>query len=337
MHSADLHHNEAIHAERMPVHFVFHMSKCAGCTIHWHLDTYAPKESYYRLNKRKGFSRLFLPRYHLSGLPKPRDLKAVGGHFLGRSIEYLFAGRPIKRSILLRDPLSQFISHYNFRMMRYLSQGLGTYSPDIAYQARQRNFVTHFILRNFLEIPWPRLLTLSAVEKYAAVNQFLTSFWFVGDYTRCNDLVAALAPELGLPSTAKRKNTSAEWQRRVRWNPLRVDELPNRMIEQIKRENMLDQLLWETWSDVDQACISTRAETIHEQPLTEFVARQALRLVFQVKRRVHRGWRASSCGPHPSHARGIFPTPCGILDAGGAADSGLCARPALGPSSSWAD
>ena len=98
MHSADLHHNEAIYAERMPVHFVFHMSKCAGCTIHWHLDTYAPKESYYRLNKRKGFSRLFLPRYHLSGLPKPRDLKAVGGHFLGARLSISLLVTPLSEA-----------------------------------------------------------------------------------------------------------------------------------------------------------------------------------------------------------------------------------------------
>ena len=292
--STTLGHDEAVHAEGAPVHFVFHMSKCAGCTIHWHLATHLRKGSYYRPNKRKGFSRLFLPRYRLTGMPEPQHLKAVGGHFLGRSIEHLFAGRPIKRSILLRDPVSQFVSHYNFRMMRYLSQGLGTYSPEIAYRARQPNFVTHFILRNFLEIPWPRLLSLSAVEKYAAVNRFLSSFWFVGDYMRCNDLIAALAPELGVPATAKARNTCAEWQRRVHWTPLRVDDLPNRMIEQIRRENVLDQLLWERWSDVDQACISTRVEAIHEQPLTEFVARQALRLVAQVKRRAHRGWRAPS-------------------------------------------
>jgi hypothetical protein len=301
--SAALGH-EAIHAERMPVHFVFHLSKCAGCTIHWHLATHLRKGSYYRPNKRKGFSRLFLPRYELTGMPEPQHLKAVGGHFLGRSIEHLFAGRPIKRSILLRDPVSHFVSHYNFRMMRYLSQGLGTYSPEIAYRARQPNFLTHFILRNFLEIPWPRILSLSAVEKYAAVNRFLSSFWFVGDYMRCNDLVAALAPELGVPATAKAQNTCAKWQGRVRWNLLRVDDLPRQTIEQIRRENMLDQLLWETWNDVGQACISTRVETIHEQPLTEFVARQALRLVFQVKRRVHRGWLAPG--------RGIQSSPLGL-------------------------
>jgi hypothetical protein len=276
--------------ERKPIHFIFHVPKCAGHTIHSHFSTYAPEGTYHRLKKRKGFSRLFLPRYQLTGMPDPQGLRALSGHFIGNSIEHIFAGRQIERSILLRDPVSHFVSYYNFRMMRYLSQGWQTYSPDIAYRARQPNFVTHYILRNFLEISWPRLLSLSAVEKYVAVNRFLSTFWFVGDYTRCNELVAALAPNLGVPATAKAQNTCAEWQRRVQWTPLRVEDLTKRMIDQIREENMLDQLLWETWREGDHARIGVRQD-IYEQPLTELVTRESLRLVYQVRRRSHRGWR----------------------------------------------
>jgi hypothetical protein len=233
-----------------------------------------------------------LPRYELDGMPDAEHLRAIGGHFIGSSIERIFNGRQIERSILLRDPVSQFVSHYNFRMMRYLSQGWQTYPLEIAYQARPRNFVTHYILRNFLEISWPRLLSLSAVEKYVAVNRFLSTFWFVGDYTRCNELIAALAPNLGVPATAMAQNTCAEWQRRVvRWKPLRVDNLTRRMIDQFRQENVLDQLLWETWRDVDQARINARSHHIYETPLTELVARESLRLVSQVRRRFHRGWK----------------------------------------------
>ena len=199
----------------------------------------------------------------------------------------------------MRDPVSHFVSHYNFRMMRYLSQGWQTYSIDIAYRARQRNFVTHYILRNFLEISWPRLLSLSAVEKYVAVNRFLSTFWFVGDYTRCNELVAALAPKLGVPTTAIPRNTCAEWQGRVRWKPLRVEDLTSRMIDQIRHENVLDQLLWETWRDVDQSRICVRPHDIYEQSLTGFVARESLRLVSQIRRRCHRGWMAPTEAPAP--------------------------------------
>ena len=283
-----------------PIHFIFHVPRCAGRTVHCHLSTYAPKGTYYRTEKRRGLGRFFQPRYQLAGMPDPRGLKALSGHFLGNSIERIFAGRQIERSILLRDPVSQFVSHYNFRMMRYLSQGWQTYPPDIAYRARQRNFVTHYILRNFLEFSWPRLISLSAVEKYAAVNRFLSTFWFVGDYTRCNELVAALAPKLGVPAAAQARNTSAEWQRRVRWKLLRVEDLTSRMINQIRHENMLDQLLWETWRDVDKARIRVRSHDFYEEPITGFVARESLRLVYQIRRRSHRGWRA----PGGSHRPG---------------------------------
>lgn len=64
------------------------------------------------------------------------------------------------------------------------------------------------------------------------------------------------------------------------------------MIDQIRRENALDQLLWETWRDVDQARINARPHHICETPLTELVARESLRLVYQVRRRCHRAWKA---------------------------------------------
>jgi hypothetical protein len=277
-----------------PIHFIFHVPKCAGHTMHCHLSKYLPKGTYYHTKKRKGPSRFFQPRYQLAGMPDAQGLKAIGGHFIGTSLERIFEGRQIKRSILLRDPVSQFVSHYNFRMMRYLSQGWQTYPPDIAYKARQPNFVTHYILRNFLELSWPRLISLSAAEKFAAVNRFLSTFWFVGDYTRCNELIAALSPKLGTPAKAMPQNTSAQWQSRVRWRPLRVEDLTSWMVDQIRQENVLDQLLWETWRDADQARLGVHPHNIHEAPFAESVATGSRRLLYQAKRRFRRGWRAPS-------------------------------------------
>ncbi len=82
-----------------------------------------------------------------------RIVYVVGGHWVGRSIERSFPDRDIFRSILLRDPVSQFLSHYNYRMMRYLSQGLRPYAVDIAYRARRPDFLTHFILNTFVGDP----------------------------------------------------------------------------------------------------------------------------------------------------------------------------------------
>ena len=167
-------------------------------------------------------------------------------------------------------------------MARYLAQGLGTYPPEIAYRARRRNFITHWILQNHAEIYWLRLASLSASEKLATVNKVLSDFWFVGDYTRCDELIAALAPDLRVPAKAVRRNTLAEWQDRVGWKPLKIEDLGCGAIEQIRRENMLDQLLWEAWCDTDQA----QLEHVRcEARLLNSVVRDSLRVVYQIERR----------------------------------------------------
>jgi hypothetical protein len=226
-------------------------------------------------------------------LPHPQQITALGGHHIGTSIDRLFAGRPIRRSILLRDPVSHAVSYYNFRMMRYLSQGLKTYSFDLAYRARPKNFITHYILHNFLEISWPRLLVLSAIEKRALVNQFLSCCWFVGNHTRCSELIAALAPDLGVPPLTISHNTQGEWEDRVQWEPLHVEDLTSRRLSQIREDNELDQLLWEDWCDVDRVVVEIiQPREISETSRIKFIASEFLRPIYQAQRRFQRGWNA---------------------------------------------
>jgi hypothetical protein len=166
----------------LPVHLIYHVPRCAGQTIDRHFAAALSANAYHRIRRRRGFGRLLFTRHDFGKMPDPNQTRVVGGHFLGISVEPLFAGRELKRSILLRDPVSHFISYYNFRMMRYLSQGLHPYSFELAYRATQRNFITHYILRNFLELPWSRLARFSDDEKYDIVNAFLVTFWYVGNY-----------------------------------------------------------------------------------------------------------------------------------------------------------
>ena len=273
-------------ATPLRVHFVYHVPKCAGRTIDCHLAASLSGNAYYRTRKRRG-----LGRFLLSGkMPDPGQTQAVGGHFLGISVEPRFAGRELKRSILLRDPVSHLVSYYNFRMVRYLSEGLHPYSFELAYAATQRNFITHYILRNFLELPWTRLAGFSDQEKYDIVNAFLATFWYVGDYRLCDDLIAALATKLGIPSRATPKNTRAEWERRVRWRTLDVDDLSIDAISQIRRENMLDQRLWETWREARENTATIRPRALGGRNAPGFVSTEAMRFVSQVLRRIQRRW-----------------------------------------------
>lgn len=153
---ADLGHG----ANTPPLHFIYHVPKCAGRTIDRHLASTLPASAYYRLRKRRGMGR-FVTRYDSSRLPVSNATRVVSGHHLGISLDSLFQDRLIKRSMLLRDPASHFVSYYNYRMTRYISEGLQPYGVDVAYGAMRRNFITHYILNNFLELSWVQIASLS--------------------------------------------------------------------------------------------------------------------------------------------------------------------------------
>jgi len=278
-------------ATRLPVHFIYHVPKCAGQTIDGHLAGVLSSNAYYRTRKRKGVSRFWLDRHDFRKMPGPDQIRVVGGHFLGVSIEPLFTGRELRRSMLLRDPVSHLISYYNFRMMRYLSQGLHPYSFELAYGATKRNFITHYILRNFLELSWSRLARFTDDEKYDTVNAFLATFWYVGDYTLCDDLIAALAPELGISGRAAPRNTRGTWERRVGWNSLDIDDLSSDTIAQIRQENLLDQRLWETWHAARHDSTTIRPRALGGRSARGFVSTEAMRFVNQIARRIQRRWR----------------------------------------------
>ena len=271
-----------------PVYFVYHVPKCAGRTIDRHLDFALPKPAYFRTSKRRGLGR-FVTRYDRSRLPDPRATKVVSGHYLGISLDPLFGERLIKRSILLRDPASHFVSYYNYRMMRYIAEGLQPYGAELAYGAMQRNFITHYILRNFLELSWSQIASLSDGDKYELTSAFLSTFWFVGDYRLCNDFIAALGDRLDIAVTATPHNTLADLVRSVGWVPLTMDRLPPRMIADIRAENAIDQKLWETWRDVrhDTAAVEPRP---FQGRASSFIRSEASRFVNQILRRMHRRW-----------------------------------------------
>ena len=274
----------------MPVHFIYHVPKCAGQTIDGHFSSVLPQGIYYKTAKRRGPGRFLFTRHDFRKLPDLSATKVVAGHFLGISLDAYFVGRSINRAILLRDPVSHSLSYYNFRMMRYLSRGFHPYSFDVAYGAMQRNFVTHYILRRFLELSWARVVSLSDEEKYDLVNAFLSKFWYVADYRQCDDLIGAIGTKLGIDGRAMPKNTQAQWERHVRWKSLELAELSPGTIARIESENLIDQRLWETWRNARTDVAEIRPRALGGPRATGFVTEEALRFVNQVARRVQRRW-----------------------------------------------
>jgi hypothetical protein len=199
------------------VYFLLHIPRTAGQTIQYHLTEHCAPGTIW-VPRRSPFPvSLTGHRHRLDGLGDAAPVRVVAGHDVGRSLESRFPGREIRRAVLLRDPLSLQLSLYNYRMMNHLNRGLGTYSFDLHLRALPRDWVAHRLLARWLEIPWPRLMTMSGAEKYRVLNEMLAGFWFVGSHADCDRLIAAVAPDVGAPPVARARNTAQQWQKQIYW------------------------------------------------------------------------------------------------------------------------
>src|ERR1043166_3941163 len=220
-----------------PVYFLLHVPKTAGQTISWHLQLHCPG-AFVDVDTAAG-------RRALAG--DTSQIRAVSGHQLSRAMQAAFPGREIRKAVLLREPAGLQLSLYNFRMLSYRAKGLGTYSLDLHLKAVPRNFAAQFLLENWLGMSLLQRARLTDAEVFAQINAELAQFWFVGAHTDCDALLAKIAPDLGVPPNALRRNSQAEWHEQVQWEPLRAESLTVAQRTRIAADHPVDQALWETW------------------------------------------------------------------------------------------
>jgi tetratricopeptide (TPR) repeat protein len=273
-----------------PVYFILHIPKTAGQTIQHHLADHCAPGVFWGPHQAPRLQALSGRRYNPVSLPEAPRIRAVFGHNLGRSLEKYFPDREIRRVALLRDPIGMQLSLYNHRMMLHRAKGLGTYTFDLHLRALPRDFVAHRILARWLEIPWPVLMTMTGQQKYATLNRALSQFWFVGSYMDCDRLIAAISRDLGLPAATRRRNTAAEWEKRVNWQPKKAAELSPAMHEEILANNPLDQALWQSWAHAGFGPAGIRPQPLESRRQSFFLTHEAARPIFAGICRYQRDW-----------------------------------------------
>lgn len=224
-----------------PVHFFVHVPKCAGRSVELHLEQHLGPRFMY-LRRKRGLKRHLSK--HIYRIPQrfdPSDIDAMSGHALGQSMAEHFPGRELRQSVLLRDPLSLLVSFYNFRMSRFTHEGWPHVSFEKFYQSRHLNPVSTFLLVNYLETSWSRLIRMTDTEKLERVSERLQDFWFVGDYRQCDRLIATVSAEFRIPDQAPRANV-------LETRLLTVDTVSSSMKTRIAEECALDQALYDAWS-----------------------------------------------------------------------------------------
>ena len=233
-----------------PAYFLLHLPRTGGNTIAAHLQAHLG-EGFWSPGRPSALAMLGGGRRHrLDNAPDFARVRAIGGHYLGRSLERGFQGREIRRTLLLRDPIGFHLSYYNHRMMFSLSRGGQVCDFEAHLRAQPRDLVALLLLWYWLELPLARLLVTGDEQKYQLLNAALAGFWFVGSHHDGDRLLAAIAAELGLPPVATRRNTTLEWSKRVgSWQPLRADDLPLATRQAILGHNPIHDALWRSWRE----------------------------------------------------------------------------------------
>jgi tetratricopeptide (TPR) repeat protein len=280
-----------------PVYFLLHIPKTAGQTIALHLAEHGAPGILWQPRRQpwplRGFANA------------PDDLsrvRAVAGHDVAHSLEAYFPGRDIRRVVLLRDPLELQLSLYNYRMMNYLAKGLGTYGFALHLRSLPRDYMAHLLLVRWLGLPWPAVMAMNGARKYEILNRMLAEFWFVGAYTDCDRLIAAIAPDLGVPLRAAPRNTAAEWGKRVEWRPLGMADLTPAARAAMLARNPIDAALWESWRSAGFAAREIRPRPLVAPERGGFLAHEIVRPGFVLSRLFLR-----HCLPRlrPGHGGGV--------------------------------
>lgn len=228
--------------DQPPVHFFVHVPKCAGRTIELHLEQHLGA-GYVHTRRRKAPGRWFAA----SAFREPAgvdlsDVQAVSGHPLGASMASRFPGREVRQAVLLRHPVGMMVSFHNFRMMIFRREGWPEVDFERFCRSRHVNPAATFLLSYYFELPWSRIARMRRQDKFDFISERLERFWFVGDYRRCDALIATVSHDLGIPATAGRANVL---EKKV----TREEDLSRAAVDRLLEENALDLKLWETWKD----------------------------------------------------------------------------------------
>ncbi|MGD9805574.1 MAG: sulfotransferase family 2 domain-containing protein [Hyphomicrobiaceae bacterium] len=269
-------------ASEQPLRIFVHVPKCGGRTIQRHLALHL-RSRFWSVNKRSRHFPLELlgRKYHRAEARPIESVVAISGHFLGRSIENLFPERQFIRTLILREPEQQFLSWYNFRMMRYISAGHSPYSFRLFLRSMPVDPVAHFLLERWLELPWLRIAAQSAADKIHLLNSALEQFDIVADITRIDEVLAWHSEALGIPQQAVRENEAQSLAKRTGWRPVSLSDLRSTERDELTQRLQIDRYLWRKWALKQDV-------TFDPSTTAPFVRKEFSRVAPQVLRRVVR-------------------------------------------------
>lgn len=266
-----------------PLYLALHIPKCAGTTLEQHLHAHLGDMGVWVTEKRSRHVPLeLMGRKWARPKARAETIRAVSGHYLGRSVLRLFNGRRVETSVLLRDPAALMLSWYNHRMARYAEKGMAAYPFRLHLRALPPDPVAHFLLERWLELPWWRIAALPPAGKIALLAVAMDAFDHVDDIAGADRRIARISAGLGIPVTAARFNTKEINAGRSGRQAIPADDLDAADRALLTQRTRIDAWLWRRWA------LGERSLAAPADP-APFLASELARPMAEIRRRLARG------------------------------------------------
>jgi hypothetical protein len=231
--------------------------------------------------KRSGLlpRELLGKKYRVPPDVDPEQFLAISGHFIGRSIDQIFPGRRMVRSVILRNPEDQMISWYNFTMMRYMLQGFKTFPFRVFLRSIPADPTSYFLLERWLEMSWLQIANMKLEAKATLLDQALSRLDQVVDISKANWLCAWHCKQLGIPGTPERVNSSEQWRSMSGWTPVTLKDLDRSDRDELRERVQLDKYLWRRWALNNDVEVRTN-------DIASFLGRETVRPYYKLRREI---------------------------------------------------
>ncbi|WP_448953008.1 hypothetical protein [Labrys neptuniae] len=218
-----------------------HILKCAGLSVRDFLLNQAPASSSAIIYSKPEQAPWLDPVRHVPQASRD-EIRLLFGHRLPRTALKGFDGRVVREIGLLREPVSFYVSLYNFLQTKPRRHRVEGVSFERWYPTNKHNRISRFYFKQYFGLSSLGIRWMSQRQRFEFLLRHFETFWFVGDYRHCEAVMAAITQDVGWAFQTLPHENAAPIK------AFRIEDVSAALRRRILEDNALDLAIYETWA-----------------------------------------------------------------------------------------